>query len=132
MKRSTMKRDILFVGEVQLGVCIPPLDTADYSHEEGYVTLRQIPILQYTFCNINKKHGKDLSKSMAQQGFQYKNGMMNVFFRADGNPLGATVTSIFEEDDGGKVVKCWCFLIISDRRLRHRTFKMLKKADFCE
>lgn len=108
-------------------VRIQRLDIAAYIPEEVYTRLSQFLGTQYIFCDIGEKLSKDLVKLMRQQGLQYSRRIMNVFFRAVGNPPGANVTSIFETEDGREVVSSRCFLIITDGCHRLGTIEMLKQ-----
>lgn len=98
---------------------IQGLEMADYTNEEVHIKLSQILDPWYTLCYFSDKPCEGLEKSMHQQRFHCIHRMMIVLFGAVGNPLGATLTSTFEED-GLEVVKSGWFHDILDRHLRHR------------
>lgn len=111
-------------------VAVRLLRLFQYNCEEIYLVVDQTGDPPYVLCDIREKHSEDLAESIRTQ--RNSNGLvlLKILFSAELNRDASSVSKLFDENEGRKVVK-YGFLDISlDTHHRRTAVQMLQEEGY--
>lgn len=85
-------------------VSIQPVYGCQYSQEEVFICIEMVKILNFHLCNVFERNGNELLESIFKQGYDYRLGLVTLFFWLAVNSAGPTGKGLLFTEHSRKVV----------------------------
>lgn len=109
-------------------VSTKPLNNCQYTHEKVPFRIPRSWSLSFPFHDVHDGHWNEISGSTCRLGYDYSLGLMIVSFLSDVNPAGVLVYRLNATEDGRRVVKDGCNLVLLDGRRQHAVVEVLYRT----